>query len=146
MSGSLGQMAIKFAPMLAALAAAPFTGGATAALTPYLGAAGAGATAATIPGLASGATGGILGATGAGQPKLPSLASLTPPVRTASAAPFGGGGGPEVPGSGLTLGQPFEVASGGSNVAQNMGTNVAQNLFSPQFSQQPAFYQYQNAA
>ena len=143
MSGALGQMAIKFAPMLASLAAAPFTGGASMALAPYLGQVGAQATAATIPGLVGGATGGILGATGAGQSKLPSLASLVPPVRTASAAPFVGGGGPEVPGPGLTMnvpsagpstGQPYQTAA--------MGNNVAENLF----SEQNPFYRYAAAA
>jgi len=141
MSGALGQMAIKFAPMLASLAAAPFTGGASMALAPYLGQVGAQATAATIPGLVGGATGGILGATGAGQPKLPSL--TPPPIHTASAAPFVGGSAPEVPGPGLTMnvpsagpstGQPYQTAA--------MGNNVAENLF----SEQNPFYRYAAAA
>jgi hypothetical protein len=143
MSGSLGQMAIKFAPMLAALAAAPFTGGATAALTPYLGAAGAGATAASLPGLASGLTGGILGATGAGQPKTPNLASLVPPPTTATGLPSVAGGAPEAPGSGLTPNVPSAGPSTGQSYdVAGMGNNVAQNLFGPQ----NPFYQYAAAA
>jgi len=145
MSGSIGQLAIRFAPMLASLAAMPFTGGMSAALTPALGQVGAQATAASVPGLVGGATGGILGATGAGQPKPPSLASLVPPVRTASAVPFGGGGAPEVPGAGLVLSPPVPAAgpsTGQQYASAAMGNNVAENLF----SEQNPFFRYAQAA